>query len=348
LGERFSDFGKNERGKRHFFCRVTVAHAKMSENDEAEKSRQYVEQVKVEQEQLQTQKVDFEKHVDEYKDALQKQRDFIDSITEDNCAERTEKLTDYLAEMFFKNKFAYQNVYACVLGTVLAYQCKAFMQRVCSKLIDFPVDEQNQIRQAEKESLRAQKKSLSSENFQVDEHHVDDIVVNFVQALERSDGCPLRVLRYKKMLFPNCREHFEMFLPRPVHQWLKLSAVEAKAELHQKKEAFEQKDFEQYSAYLNSLAAGELPWNFVAESELHHPRAMLFYSRLLDVDAENEFAKLRRVDSSTAEWLREEAQKRLDTLETLPEDMRSSLQKQMQHLRSLISGNLPFGFHQTE
>jgi hypothetical protein len=202
--------------------------------------------------------------------------------------------------------------------------------------------------------------NLSQQKFMFPREFCDTLLQELVFSLERTESEPVRLQRYRDMLYPHHWITFEKFISPEIHNWLQVSAEAKIQDLNVKLANNELTHVDpayvqELRDHLNIYAAGRLPWDFVSEEELEDPRVVLHFSELLDPSLHSKFD--RTLTSAQFEWLRARATKQWMELQAAFVALKKTdplyqfnekTKKLMEHLQAISRGHPPFGFSITE
>lgn len=266
-------------------------------------------------------------------------RDKVDDLTLSNFEECEATVVEFVAEFYDKNPLIYKDLLSPCMATVALYAVKKFLLQLENRVGDDSVD-----------SNRLPSKM---ERFVLDpEFTARSLYGDIVQTFEREYDSPVKVLRYRDMLHPSDAGYmaFEKFVNRDIQNWLQESAQNLLADTRSKMASgelsalanYNEDKLKAYCTYLESIAAGELPWGYYGEEEINDPRHTVHYSMMLDPGNEAAFAKT--IDSHDFLLVQTKAAARLKAYKDLPADMKEKLAPTLAHLQSIVDGKPPFGY----
>lgn len=270
---------------------------------------------------------------------LDELRDKVDALTLSTSEECEAAVVEFVAEFYDKNPLIYKDLLSPCMATVALYAVKKFLLQLENRVGD--------------DSVETARLPSKMERFVLDpEFTTRSLYGDIVQTFEREYDSPVKVLRYRDMLHPSDAGYmaFEKFVDRDIQTWLQESAQNLLADTRSKMQSgelsemanYNEDKLKSYCAYLENIAAGELPWGYYGEEEINDPRRTVHYSMMLDPGNEAAFAKT--IDSHEFLLVQTKAAARIEAYKDLPADMREKLAPTLAHLQSIVDGTPPFGY----
>lgn len=313
---------------------IDLEKLKLQDKQELEEATIICEKLKIQQRQEREWTDEFNQVCKKLEQDVEKMRNDIDAITLENMTKKKREVLDYIHSYKDKNPIIYKSLLTPILAVLCSYTIKEFY------LMLYP------------ESIK------KSNGFMLESDLQHELIIDMVMTLSRDSSSPVKVLQWRKMLYPQNLFEFETIIPQKIHEFLIASAKEKLEKLDDdvktlvetaKKDKSviipEKADVENLRQYWTQLSQGKLPGTYVTESEMAWPRKTLHYMEMLNPDSETYFDKVMTEDQF--EDVIEQAKKRLDSYQFLDDKTKQSpeVQKNIKHLENMIKNKKPpFGY----
>ena len=268
-----------------------------------------------------------------------------------------ERIVDSLVARYYKNRLAYEKVLCGATSVVMLYAAKKFFIQLNAALLQRceQTEEKNAGTSALLAHLQEQIRELTTPGikFMFPREFLDSLFRDTVHTFERASSAdPVRVLRMGDLLYPQNFHLFERCIPDADRPWLRQSAARMLDDLARVQASGEVAALgaEEYLArlrqHLTRLASGDLPWDYMSETESGSPQRLLLFIDMLNPDTEPQFTN-RSMTAEEFDYVHEHASSRLAAFRSIPEGAIDEAYRQrvIGHLHGIVENRVPpFGY----
>jgi hypothetical protein len=308
---------------------------------------------------------------------LSERRASVDSVQSwDDCVAGTKTMIDEMVAQYSKNRCAYQKMISGAASVAMAYALKAFYVHLSDAVLT--VETNPLLRptlEKENQTLHgvsavtttaatttttpehSGKKEGMVKTLMLDRVFLDELYTDVVQSVENNheSSDPVKIVRWRDALYPQNFDVFRNVVPNSIRTWMAESARCTLQNVRERRAAGDvppQCDsayMEALEKHLSLLSSGGLPWDFLSEAEAKCPHRVLVWSDMLSPTMADKFTD-HSMTPDEFRWLRDEATRRLQMLETMRTSMpdpasQRNIQALTLHLRTIVDENRPpFGY----